>query len=499
MKCNYFYYVVEIYNQIKVLCETLKFYDRDPNSPKSRISFLKNSISSLNLRIFIYRKENENYLPASGLILPFDTENQQHEGSQYLIVKILKEEAFCFSTKARVPTKMSVECIKINDCDRWDDYYLPLEDETYLTYKDEINKNNSNSDSLIENTYNIIDKNVDIVSVEEVENAKEKTLKKFYENLQKSTEELKDIKENYDIVTKEELQQIIETPNPFGKNILEKEKEIHQKSPFRNFPSYKIFHFIAKADDDLRQEQMILQIIKKFKMIFEQSGIPLKLKTYSIETTSNSSGLIEFLPNTNSIDGIKKLIKKGRLIDFYKDFFKNNFDEAQINFTQSLAAYSLISYILQIKDRHNGNILIDSQGHIIHIDFGFVLGISPGNLNFESAPFKMTDEYIEIMDLPHFTYFKTLILRGFLELKKHRDYLVNLISIMSNKTKMPCFNTKNGEKPEVIINKLKERFHMYKSEQELKLLIDDLVEKSKSNFWTNRYDSFQYITNGIRY
>lgn len=42
-------------------------------------------------------------------------------------------------------------------------------------------------------------------------------------------------------------------------------------------------------------------------------------------------------------------------------------------------------------NRHNGNILIDAYGHIIHIDFGFMLAISPGGINFESAPFKLTN------------------------------------------------------------------------------------------------------------
>jgi phosphatidylinositol 4-kinase len=68
-----------------------------------------------------------------------------------------------------------------------------------------------------------------------------------------------------------------------------------------------------------------------------------------------------------------------------------------------LAASCLVCYFLQIKDRHNGNILLHKKGHIFQIDFGFFLTNMPGKgLDFEKAvPFKMLSEYCDVLGGPN--------------------------------------------------------------------------------------------------
>ena len=100
------------------------------------------------------------------------------------------------------------------------------------------------------------------------------------------------------------------------------------------------------------------------------------------------------------------------------------FKSAQRNFVRSLAAYSLMSYIFLFKDRHNGNILLDTAGHVIHIDFGFVFGVAPGgSFSLEmSTPFKLTDEMIEVMGglrSPLFSEFVTLFIDGLVSAEDH--------------------------------------------------------------------------------
>lgn len=154
-------------------------------------------------------------------------------------------------------------------------------------------------------------------------------------------------------------------------------------------------------------------------------------------------------------------------------------------------------YLLQIKDRHNGNILLTRDGHAIHIDYGFILNSSPGNLQFESAPFKLPMEFVDVMggeksDL--FEYFKTLLRSGFNVIRKNYQKLMFIMETMrcAGNGKLACF--KNAD---LSLASLRERFKLNLSEEELLNFTDQLVAQSMGNWSTDAYDRFQYFSNGI--
>ncbi len=75
--------------------------------------------------------------------------------------------------------------------------------------------------------------------------------------------------------------------------------------------------------------------------------------------TSDQSGFIEVIQDAISVHSIKKQglkgdIKKYSLRDYFLNEFKEeeDFKKAQQCFMKSLAGYSVICYLLQIKDRY---------------------------------------------------------------------------------------------------------------------------------------------------
>ena len=227
-----------------------------------------------------------------------------------------------------------------------------------------------------------------------------------------------------------------------------KQARIRETSPYGHYPTWRLLPVIIKAGDDLRQELLAFQFLHKLQEIWNSEYVPVYVRPSNILVLSNDSGMIEPILNAVSLHQIKKHnarqcaaaaaaaansssnstngatnglapgtgstgggsaataasasassstggeIKPLSLLDYFlQEFGQSRMSEefltAQKNFVESCAGYSIACYLLQVKDRHNGNILLDDQGHLIHIDYGFMLSSSPKNLGFESSAFKV--------------------------------------------------------------------------------------------------------------
>jgi phosphatidylinositol 4-kinase len=255
---------------------------------------------------------------------------------------------------------------------------------------------------------------------------------------------------------------------------------------------------IFKVGDDCRQDVLALQMIAAFRGIFNNVGLDVYVFPYRVTATAPGCGVIDVLPNSISRDMLGREAVNG-LYDYFVSKYGNEdslrFQEARNNFVKSMAAYSIISFLLQFKDRHNGNIMLDDAGHILHIDFGFCFDIAPGGVKFERAPFKLTTEMVAVMggstDHQAYKWFEELCVKAFLASRQYCEKLSQLVLLMMD-SGLPCF------KPQTIQH-FKERFVLEKSEREAAEFVKHLIKRSHDSRSTGVYDQFQLLTNGIPY
>jgi phosphatidylinositol 4-kinase len=499
-KLEQFVNTLNFYSKLNRVCLRLKelkpdlSLDKNNSIPisdilkKTRKKYLREKIKIFNDEIIKTFKKNKGLNSYCGIILPFERKSKK------IIVHILEKYSFFFATKERIPLKLTMECIDSDELN-----------ENIVMNKDFLSNNvESTNDNEFESNNNMmgmdsdekrkeikespeINKILEMVKIDN-NNPNDERMKNKGLNIIEEKPQINQGNQNFDV------KQIFKPWN-------ETEKQIKKDSHFKVFKSLSIVSFIIKANDDLRQEAMTMQLIKKYDELFKKENIPLKLHPYEIIVTSNSGGLIEFINDTISFDALKKKLLENNLTftEFFEKYFGDDFEEGQKNFAESLAGYSLVCYLLSIKDRHNGNILLSKDGSIIHIDFGFILGISPGgNMNFENAPFKITKDYVNLMggvDSSIFCYFKSLFIRGLFVARKNTEIISNLIEGMGVGVSMPCFNGRNLKE---IINAFKERCFVKYSEVEIVPLVNNLIDRSVNSWRTTQYDYFQKLTNNIQ-
>ena len=191
-------------------------------------------------------------------------------------------------------------------------------------------------------------------------------------------------------------------------------------------------HFNKQVGDDLRQDQLTLQIMRVMQRLWMKAAIvpaPREdccMSLYRVVTTGDGEGMIEVVPEAETIakiveqaalgTGMKKskgLRAKVRaahqairgdkavlkwLRNCCADGGKTLADVTE-NFLVSCAAYCVATYVIGVGDRHPSNIMLTTSGKLFHIDFGHFLGNfkSKFGVKRERTPFVMTPAFAAVI------------------------------------------------------------------------------------------------------
>lgn len=135
--------------------------------------------------------------------------------------------------------------------------------------------------------------------------------------------------------------------------------------PFKTSDGKK-YPIIFKTGDDLRQDQLVIQIISLMDRLLRKENLDLKLSPYRILATSAQAGAVQFIPSTSLAAASAK--HRGSILHYLK---VNNPDdkadlgvrkEAMDTYVKSCAGYCVITYLLGVGDRHLDNLLLAPDG-----------------------------------------------------------------------------------------------------------------------------------------
>ncbi|KAG6809881.1 hypothetical protein H0H92_014299 [Tricholoma furcatifolium] len=192
---------------------------------------------------------------------------------------------------------------------------------------------------------------------------------------------------------------------------------------------------IFKDGDDMRQDQLVIQLFTLMDRLLRKENLDLKLSPYHVLATGPLQGMAQFIPS-KTIAAI--VSEHGNLLNYLR---VNNPDEGSVGtsgvepavidtFVRSCAGYCVVTYLLGVGDRHLDNLLVAPDGHFFHVDFGYILGRDPKPF---PPPVKVCKEMVDGMggaQSPHYARFKNFCFTAFSILRKSANLILNLVALM---------------------------------------------------------------------
>ncbi|KAK1299177.1 hypothetical protein QJS10_CPB14g00351 [Acorus calamus] len=235
---------------------------------------------------------------------------------------------------------------------------------------------------------------------------------------------------------------------------------------------------IFKKGDDIRQDQLVVQMVSLMDRLLKLENLDLHLTPYRVLATGPDEGMLEFIPSSS----LAQILSEHRSIVTYLQKFHPDEDgpfgitaTCLETFIKSCAGYSVITYILGIGDRHLDNLLLRDDGRLFHVDFGFILGRDPKPF---PPPMKLCKEMVEAMggaESQYYTRFKSYCCEAYNILRKSNNLILNLFHLMAGSRIHDI-----ALDPEKSILKLQEKFRLDLDDEGAVHFFQDLINESVS-------------------
>ncbi|KAJ3257580.1 Phosphatidylinositol (PI) 3-kinase [Boothiomyces macroporosus] len=226
------------------------------------------------------------------------------------------------------------------------------------------------------------------------------------------------------------------------------------------------YPIMFKTGDDLRQDQLVVQIFSLMDRLLRKENLDLKLMPYKVLATGIDNGMIQFVPSK----AIASILSENNnsLIPYLSDSLSNVIEKPTMD-----SGYCVMTYLLGIGDRHLDNLLLTHSGNLFHIDFGFILGRDPKPF---PPPMKICKEMVDVMggaNSNNYQTFKSFSFIAFNSLRKNANLILNLFSLMVD-ANIPDISIE----PDKTVSKVQERFRLDLSDEEGIQYFNGLINES---------------------
>lgn len=225
-----------------------------------------------------------------------------------------------------------------------------------------------------------------------------------------------------------------------------------------------VYSVIFKVGDDMRQDALALNIIKFFDLHLKKYGQDLCMSPYTVIPITRTFGICQFIVGAKALSKVI-LQNKGSI----ENFFEHK-EEARKVFIKSCAAYSVISYVLGVGDRHLDNLLVSKSGNFLHVDFGFMFGNDPKPV---PVTVRVAEEMVLAMGKEGAKEFLRISSIAYIAVRKVADELCCMLALMSN-AGLPHL----PKTTEAIARTMMSKLFLYHSDEEAGRHIITVIENS---------------------